>query len=485
MKRKIVVTGCALCLLLVMVLNCWLVQAYAQQAEPRYHSFHDLEGETIGAKTGAIYLDTLTDSGLISSFVPAEYNNYENSVQALLNNEIDALIVDLPIAEQICASNNGLVIMPSSIAEEAYGIAFPKNSALADRVAREIINLKKDGTIDALHAVWFGARDSRKSLPDLDFSAIANKAENTLNYGYVSSSEPMSYRGTRGEPLGYDVALAMHIAHRLGMRLQPVAINIGSVVSAVTNGLVDMASGALTITEKRAKQVTMVPYFENSVVLVVKDIHTAPKPLTLWQKTKLFFHDTFIAQRQYITLTKGVALSFFLAFVGIVVGGLVGALLYAGQKSRHALPCAFTRFYLHVFKDTLTLTVAMGIYYIIMGQLKWTSIGWLSAGFGLQVAAYVPSLMAKGEKQKLGWRWLKLAYPKLLRSLLTGTSVVAYLIVEKLTVQDWANVSDMVQRKLQMKFVPWVVTALTYFLLMYLLKNGIGWGIRRKEKPHD
>lgn len=98
--------------------------------------------------TGYIYAsDTPENGGYGEDHVKA-YDNGATAVQALLNDQVDCVIIDSAPAQEYVAANAGLTILEGNWVEEDYAIGFGKNNtALVDAVNAALAELIADGTI--------------------------------------------------------------------------------------------------------------------------------------------------------------------------------------------------------------------------------------------------------------------------------------------------------------------------------------------------
>ncbi len=80
-----------------------------------------------------------------------QYNNGNEAVLALLNGDIDCIIIDNEPAKAFVAANEGLTILDTSYADEDYAACFAQeNDALKEAVNNAIEDLIADGTIDKI-----------------------------------------------------------------------------------------------------------------------------------------------------------------------------------------------------------------------------------------------------------------------------------------------------------------------------------------------
>lgn len=101
--------------------------------------------------TGYIYAsDTPENGGYGEDHVQA-YDNGATAVQALVNGQIDAVIIDQAPAEEFVAANEGLTILPGNWVEEQYCAAVDEgNTALLDAIDTALQELIDDGTVQEI-----------------------------------------------------------------------------------------------------------------------------------------------------------------------------------------------------------------------------------------------------------------------------------------------------------------------------------------------
>ena len=98
------------------------------------------------ATTGNIYCtDDYGEEHVIA------YDNGASAVQALLNGQVDCVVIDSAPAEAFVAANAGLVILETEYVTEEYAIGMAKgNTALVDAVNGALAELTADGTVQAI-----------------------------------------------------------------------------------------------------------------------------------------------------------------------------------------------------------------------------------------------------------------------------------------------------------------------------------------------
>ncbi len=113
----------------------------------------DLEGKKIGTQmgtTGYLYASDTPENGGYGDNVTA-YDNGITAVQALLNNQIDAVIIDNAPAQEFVKANAGLKILDTEWITENYAIGFAKgNTELVNAVNAALAELIADGTVQSI-----------------------------------------------------------------------------------------------------------------------------------------------------------------------------------------------------------------------------------------------------------------------------------------------------------------------------------------------
>jgi polar amino acid transport system substrate-binding protein len=121
----------------------------------------DLQFGVQATTTGAAYVkdEIQPDSQ------PREFSTLPALTQALVNGQIDAMLMDVAISAEIVKERGEDVEMTGEfITDERYGILFEKGNPLRQQVNRAIAKLKANGTLERLQAKWFPGTEE---LPEL------------------------------------------------------------------------------------------------------------------------------------------------------------------------------------------------------------------------------------------------------------------------------------------------------------------------------
>jgi polar amino acid transport system substrate-binding protein len=122
--------------------------------ETEIGSQEDLGGKIVGAQdgtTGETYANDETDASEVRG-----YPGGTDAINALRAGQIDAVIVDSPVAEDAVASRSGLKIAEKIVTRELYGFSFaPENDALREAVNEALATIKENGTLTELYQQYF------------------------------------------------------------------------------------------------------------------------------------------------------------------------------------------------------------------------------------------------------------------------------------------------------------------------------------------
>ena len=101
--------------------------------------------------TGYIYCSDTPDNGGFGEDHVAAYDNGAAAVQALLNGQVDAVVIDQAPAEAYVAANAGLRIVETPYVTEDYCVAMAEgNTAMQDAINNALAELTADGTVQQI-----------------------------------------------------------------------------------------------------------------------------------------------------------------------------------------------------------------------------------------------------------------------------------------------------------------------------------------------
>lgn len=121
----------------------------------------DLAGKKVAVQSGSAGAEALAaNEALVASLgeKPLEYADYAMALMDLDNKGVDAVVVDIIVANYYIATKNAAYkVLDESLSPEYYAIGFRKGDvALRDEVNRVLTEMAGDGGISAIDQKWFG-----------------------------------------------------------------------------------------------------------------------------------------------------------------------------------------------------------------------------------------------------------------------------------------------------------------------------------------
>jgi len=121
-------------------------------------SLADLKGLRLAAQTGTTSLTAIRDV-IKPDADPVVFEDTNAAKQALQNDQVDAIVADVPTAFYISSAEieNSVLIgqfQPETGEQEEFGLLFEKGSELVPCVNSALGALREDGTIDQLEQQW-------------------------------------------------------------------------------------------------------------------------------------------------------------------------------------------------------------------------------------------------------------------------------------------------------------------------------------------
>ena len=101
--------------------------------------------------TGYLYASDTPENGGYGEDHVTAFDNGASAVQALMNGQVDCVIIDSAPANEYVKANPGLTLLDGNWVEEAYAIGMNKNNAaLKDAVNNALKELIEDGTVQQI-----------------------------------------------------------------------------------------------------------------------------------------------------------------------------------------------------------------------------------------------------------------------------------------------------------------------------------------------
>ncbi len=121
-------------------------------------SLSDFKTAKLGAQVGTTSLEAI-QSGIAPTQSPLVYQDTNNAKSALLNQQIDGIVVDLPTGFYITAVQipSGTIVgqfQPTNSAQEQFGLLFEKGNPLVECVDKALSAMKSSGELGRIEQRW-------------------------------------------------------------------------------------------------------------------------------------------------------------------------------------------------------------------------------------------------------------------------------------------------------------------------------------------
>lgn len=117
-------------------------------------SVEDLSGTTVGVQQGTTGEEFVEESGNADEIRP--YPQGPDAVSALKSGVVDAVVIDIPVAENAVEASEGLEISAAIPTEEEYGFAVAQGEEeLLDELNEGLKEAIEDGSYGKIYEKWF------------------------------------------------------------------------------------------------------------------------------------------------------------------------------------------------------------------------------------------------------------------------------------------------------------------------------------------
>lgn len=244
----------------------------------------------IGVQTGTtaeFYVKGNADMELagLANIECQAFNNGGLAVKAMLDGQIDYVILDNEPAAMLAAQNSDIKIIDIALTTEEYAYGVDKNQPeLLESVNAILAEIEADGTLDAIFAKYGALEyDDEGNVIAGDENIVgiasatkdANNAAGQLVVSTNAAFAPYEYK--KGDKfVGIDMEIAKLIADKLGLELVIDDMDFDAVVTSVGKNGVDIAMAGLSVTATRKQSVNFSSsYYKGAYqVLIVKKDNT-------------------------------------------------------------------------------------------------------------------------------------------------------------------------------------------------------------------
>ena len=232
----------------------------------------DLADARIGVVTGSLQAVLLPKMLPGAEFI--EYNSNTDAAMALTAEKIDAFSVGESVLLSMQWEGQKIMRVGEPIDMGEVGMLFGNGSdpVMQERFNAFLAKCRENGTLNELKDKWFCSAEPDE-LPD--FERLSGSS-GTLLIGFASTQKPYTYI-KNGQVTGFDAELLTLFAKEYDYRLEFEDASFGGLLSGIEQGRYDIVCSGVSITEERQESMTFSdPYFEEALVLVVRENRSAP-----------------------------------------------------------------------------------------------------------------------------------------------------------------------------------------------------------------
>ena len=463
-----------------------------------YQSAEELSepGTRLGILTGSVF-DALTQEAFPEAEL-AYYNNIPDMAYSVTLGQLDAFMVDEPVARYMELEYPAVTHIPDLLSQTDYAIAFPKTAEgghLRDQLNAFMAELEADGTLAQIDDIWFGSDDSRKVI---DLSGLTGE-NGVLQLATNTENPPFSYL-YEGQIVGYEIDIVVRFCRAYGYGLELHNMDFSALIPGLGERY-DLAASCIAVTEERSESVFFSdPVYSGGTVMMVRG---AEEETGFWASLAESFEKTFIRESRWKLIVQGVGTTVLISLLATILGSILGFGLCLLKLSRNPVAKGFAQVYIRVLQGTPMVVLLMILFYLVFAGSGLDGVWVAVIGFGLNLAAYVCEMIRTGIQSvdrgqteaalALGYTrtraFLQIVMPQAARqflpvfkgefiSLIKMTSVVGYIAV-----QDLTKMSDIIRSRTYEAFFPLISTAVIYFIIAWLLTSLLK-PIERRVQPN-
>ena len=198
------------------------------------------------------------------------FENFGASVQALLNGDVDMVLVDAASGQGYIGANpDQLKIIGDPLATEDFGFIFTPGSDLVEPFNQAIDVMTRDGYFYYLSTKWFyltnpNGEDIYDQLPDLaGRTVVAVTANDYVPLNFISPDT--------GAAVGWEYDAVNEICRRLNCTIDWQVAAWETMIAAINQGQYDVGMDGISITPDRGEQVAFsIPYMISQQYMLVR-----------------------------------------------------------------------------------------------------------------------------------------------------------------------------------------------------------------------
>ena len=455
-------------------------------------SVDDVEGSKIGVQlgtTGDIYASDYENDDAGS--VVERYNKMADAVQALKQDKIDCVIIDEQPALTVTKQNPDLKMLDEEFTNEDYAICMAKgNETLKTKINEALKELKEDGVIDEIISNYIGSNAGKHPYKTPAGTSYDN---GTLIAATNATFPPYEYYED-DKVMGLDIDIITAIGDKLGMKVEISDMEFDAIINSVNSGKADVGIAGMTVTEDRLKSIDFSDSYTNSKQVIIVKADGKGSGLDIVSK----FKNNFVQDNRWKYIVKGLKNTLVIAVGSAVLGLLLGflvAFIRTTHDKKNSLGILnwLCKLYLTIVRGTPTMIQLLIMYYVVFKSVNVDKVLVAIIAFAINSGAYVAEIMRSGimavdngqfeAGSSLGLNYritmLFIFLPQAIKNILPAlcnefitllkeTSICGYIGLNDLT-----RGGDIIRSNTFDAFMPLVLVALIYLLMVQLLTLGV------------
>ena len=232
--------------------------------ENRVFSINDLGNKKVGVIEGTTAEIYAAEYGGDSVKIQVEkFPTLAETVDALLQGKIDAVLSDDAPAKVFARKNPSLRILNEVFKEESYaGIVAKENMGLLDSVNIALIQMRAMGVYDSIFDSYIGGQTKYEVHVDSVDGPVLRVATN-------ADFPPFEFRCKKRGVVGIDIEIARYVANYLGRNLEVIDMDFDNIIDSVRAGSADLGLAALSVTEERGQVVNFTDHYATSKIVIM------------------------------------------------------------------------------------------------------------------------------------------------------------------------------------------------------------------------
>ena len=232
--------------------------------ENRVFSINDLGNKKVGVIEGTTAEIYAAEYGGDTAKIQVEkYPTLAETVEALLEGKIDAVLTDDAPAKVFARKNPSLRILNETFKEESYaGIVAKENMGLLDSVNIALIQMRAMGVYDSIFDSYIGGQTKYQVPQDSVSGPVLRVATN-------AEFPPFEFRCKKRGIVGIDIEIARYVANYLERPVEIIDMDFDNIIDSIRAGKADLGLAAFSVTEERAQIINFTDHYATSKIVVM------------------------------------------------------------------------------------------------------------------------------------------------------------------------------------------------------------------------